>query len=414
MAAPTYIQANTGATDATGAFTFTGAVGTAGDLTIIDIFVDGTGAISWGTLSATNISALDGTANTWTLVGTFNAGDPTAAQRRIYMGRRTSASAPTFTGSANTSGDDLYARMYDFRNVSAGTTLATVIENVTAGSTVTEVGTSATASDASVTVLGVDRLALNFVGVNDDNAISVFSGETGGDWVQQTTYAESGGTDAAISIQTSYVGPLSITYDTSTTAGALPIQGETGFDEMQAQSFSVASDVTISTVTVTLGKQGTPADDVICEIQADSAGAPSGVALGSASVSASTLTAFSVSTSFSMSLALTASTTYWMVLSRSGARDESNYARVDRSGASVYSGGVRSTSNSGVWTNDTQDLYMALQAASSTVINGGTGSIVASDAWGVTGFALIGTTPASTDTYENRYYLQSVNRASVY
>ena len=102
----------------------------------------------------------------------------------------------------NIGGNDIYVRVYEFTNVSTGTTLATVIENSTAGNATNGVDTSATASDTAVTTLGPDRLALNFVAVNDDNAISAFTGETGGDWTLAVApYAESTGTDGAIGLQ---------------------------------------------------------------------------------------------------------------------------------------------------------------------------------------------------------------------
>ena len=199
MAAPTYVQASTGTTDATGAFTFTGvASGTIGDVCVLHIVIDGTGAISWGTLGGANIQDLAGTASTWTLVGTFNIGSPTTAQQRVYMGRRTSAgSAPTFTASANTSGDDVYGRMYEFTNVSTGTTLATVIENSSAGSTNTTVGLSGTPPIPYVTTLGDDRLALIFYGGNDDVTPDNFSSSTEFNLVT-AAYAEAGGTDAVL------------------------------------------------------------------------------------------------------------------------------------------------------------------------------------------------------------------------
>jgi hypothetical protein len=84
-----------------------------------------------------------------------------------------------------------------FYNVSTGTTLASVIENGTAGATVNVTGTSNTAADASVQTLGPDRLALNFLAINDDNAFAGFTGQSGGTWTLGHTVAEASGTDGA-------------------------------------------------------------------------------------------------------------------------------------------------------------------------------------------------------------------------
>jgi hypothetical protein len=281
VAAPSYVQASTGATDATGAFTFTGvATGTIGDLVILQIFVDGAVAIGWGTLSASNINALDGTANTWTFVGTFaHAG---ICQQRIYLGRRTSASsAPTFVTTANTSGDDVYGRMYEFTNVSAGTALATVIEN---------------------------GAALDFLE----------------------------GT------------------------GSTPISGATGTSEMVAQSFVSPGAVTLKELGLHLGKQSSPVDNTVIEIQTDSAGHPSGSVVGTVATRASsTFNASFAYEMFSCSIALSASTTYWIVVRRDGARDTTNF--ISWATASVaYPNGAGQVMASGTWGADTTDKSFVL------------------------------------------------------
>lgn len=393
MSAPFFVQASTGATDATGAFTFTGtAVGTVGDIVILHIVVDGTGAISWGTLSATNINALDGTANTWTLIGTFNIGSATNAQHRLYIGRRTSASsAPTFTTTANTSGDDVYGRMYDFGGVSAGTTLATVIENSSAGGTASEVGTSATIADAGVTTLGSDRLALNFVGGNDDNLIDTFAGMTGGVWAEAVAeYAEAGGTDAVLQLQVSHLGEVE-SGGTFTNAGG---QFGSNTQEQQAQSFVAPSTASTWTVVVYLGIGGSPTDDVVIALQADSSGSPSGVDLGVSGSLDVTVAAFR-GFQGTISASLTSGNTYWIVLRRTGALSDTNNYNVLNGG--VYSGGERKIFDSPTWSaSGGTDMTFAVHAGSAFdagTINGGTdGWADATDGWGTVGFALIGTT----------------------
>lgn len=209
MAAPTFVQASAGAADATGAFSFTGsAVGTIGDLVILHIVIDGFQGRSWGTESGTNINKLDGTAG-WTdlaltqgIISVFFAGTGNV-QQVLLAGRRTSASAaPTFSATANVSGDDVYGRMYEFTNVSTGTDYTTVIENGTAGNIDDAGAASTTVSDVAVTTLGPDRLALNFVGLADDAmGLAAFAGETGGDWTLATAiYETATGTDATVGL----------------------------------------------------------------------------------------------------------------------------------------------------------------------------------------------------------------------
>jgi hypothetical protein len=196
MAAPGFEGVLAGATDAGGAWTYA-AGGAVGNVIIFQVLQDGAtaGAV---TLTATvAIVALDGTANAMTYVGAFQVGGTSLAIQHLWVGRISAAGAKSISGGNSTS-EDLYMRAYEFNTVSTGTTLATVIENVTAAATTTSEGTSATASDASVTTIGPDRLALNFLAINDDNAFAGFSGESGGPWTNLAGYADAGGTDGAV------------------------------------------------------------------------------------------------------------------------------------------------------------------------------------------------------------------------
>jgi hypothetical protein len=198
---PSYVNASTGTTDATGAWTHTSAApAAAGNILIVQALQDGTAA-DVSITSVTNAEDLAGTDNTLTSIGEFAVGSGPNASQHLWIGRALSTSAMVITG-ANAGGDDVYVRVYEFANINTGTALTDVIENASAGATVNSSGTSATASDAGVTTLGSNRLALNFVAVNDDNAISEFTGESGGDWALAVSpYAASGGTDGAIALQ---------------------------------------------------------------------------------------------------------------------------------------------------------------------------------------------------------------------
>jgi hypothetical protein len=386
MAAPTYIAASTGATSASGNWTATcHAPGAAGRVLILQVLQDGT-ATSPAFTSATNIEDLAGTDNQWTSIGEFNVGSGPNASQHLWIGRSLSTSAPTFTG-ANAGGDDLYWRYYEFTNVNTGTAITDVIENSTAGSTVNSAGTSATASDAGVTTLGADRLALDFIAVNDDNAIAAFTGETGGDWAIATAaYATATGTDGAIQLQTS-----ALAYSASTGGSTAAIWGATGTNEQAAQSFAVTAAGTLSAVVLNVRKYLSPTDDLVVELQADASGVPSGTALTSASISGTALTTTPTSTTFTLAYGLSVAT-YWVVLRRTGARDFDNaYGAEMSTGAGPYAGGSTATRASGTWSTGSNDLVFSARM-STTTIDGGTASITDSDAWGVVGFALIGTT----------------------
>lgn len=220
---------------------------------ILTIVQDGTTASTVTLDSATNIENLAGTDNAWTFIGTFNIGSPTSALHHLWIGRTINTSAPTATGSNGTS-EDLYATFWHFSDVSAGTTLATVIENGTAGGTANGVGTGTAISDTAVTTLGPDRLALNFIGVDDDVAIiGSFSGETGGDWDNVAFDNESSGTDGAEGIYRA----------TMATAGT--IDGGTG--TMSTGGWGIVGFALIGTTVATAGLDKLPPNPKFVEMR---------------------------------------------------------------------------------------------------------------------------------------------------
>ena len=395
MAAPSFVAASTGSTDSTGPWTATcHAPAAAGNLIILQFLQDGNNASPPTVTSVTNIEKLDGTdGNMENLFGSGSqlVGGTGEARQWLFVGRSLSTSAPVVTG-ANAGGDDVYWRFYEFRDVSTGTTVATIAENITAANFLNSAGTTNTASDAAVTTLGPDRLALNFVAVNDDNAISAFTGETGGDWTLATApYADSGGTDGAIALQKSWIG------NSLTASGASTyelIYGGSGTFEQRAQSFTSAGGETLKGVRVYVAPTGSPTDGWTIELQSDASGLPSGAVLASATGVVGDYTALPDYT--------LAAGTYWIVFRRNGARDTSNYYSIQITDASSLAGAGTATRSSGTWGSaSTRDFNMVLQFNSSTAatIDGGSGSIVDSDAWGVVGFALIGTTVSGPTEY---------------
>lgn len=198
MAAPTFVQTSTGATDAGGAWFFTPSSSVArGNIVIAHILQDGSTSGAVARTGQTFVTDLAG-ASGWTFIGEFAVGNPTAALQHLWIGRASTTAQPAGISGTNSTSEDLYMNVYEFADCSAGTTLATVIENSTAGSTANGVGTSNTASDTAVTTLSVDRLALNFLGINDDNPFAGFTGQSGGTWVTRSSYADASGTDGAI------------------------------------------------------------------------------------------------------------------------------------------------------------------------------------------------------------------------
>lgn len=284
---------------------------------------------------------------------------------------------------------------------SLGTTIHALVSG-TAGTAAYHSATTGTISDVAVTTLGPDRLALNFVGINDDNAIPVLSQATGQGWAEPTIeYADATGTDASIGIQGAW--PASIS---SGPGGGLLSVGAGTTTEKQAQQFTTSVALTITDVTFTVLKSGAPADNLIIEIQSDSAGVPSGSVVGTATVAASTLTTSLLTYRVSLSASLSAATTYHLVFSRSGALNGAQFYQIGTgsSDSLTDAGWGTETYTTGAWSEtSTNELSFALHTATDisagATIDGGTATNVdATDGWGVVGFALIGTTVVAEST----------------
>lgn len=204
MSAPTWVQSSAGTVLTTGSTTVSLAGVTVGNVIIFQNLSDGTAGPQHPTVSDSSLENLAGTNNAITfLTGTTaneEVGNPTAAYQRLSIGR---AKATTVNINIATTGDDAYIVIHEFADVSAGATLADVIENGTAGGLTHEDGTSTSVADAAVTTLGPDRLALNFVGINDDaTGIAAFTGMTGGTWAMPKSFESSTGTDGTAALMT--------------------------------------------------------------------------------------------------------------------------------------------------------------------------------------------------------------------
>jgi hypothetical protein len=196
MSAPSFVQAGAGwvSTGASASGSITGV--TVGNFIILQTFEDGAGN-NISLSAVTGVENLQGSDNFLEQMGPW--GNSSNGWMNLWMGR---ALATTVSCTINTPGADGYARFYEIASVTAGSYAVDILENSTAGTFVKGEGTVLTISDVAVTTLGADRLALNFVAVDDDNALDPFAGETGGDWTEAVAeYATATGTDAALGLQ---------------------------------------------------------------------------------------------------------------------------------------------------------------------------------------------------------------------
>lgn len=168
-----------------------------GNLIVLDYHTSG-GASTLG--SITNIENLAGTDNAMTELsaGGFSLGS--GGGRHVWLGRAMATGAVSLTLTTN-AGADNFARLYEFTNTSAGTTLATVVEHGAATFS-QQNGTSTTIQDADVTTVASHRLACNFPAISNDETMASFTGETGSDWTLATSFVSSEGTTGAIGLQT--------------------------------------------------------------------------------------------------------------------------------------------------------------------------------------------------------------------
>jgi hypothetical protein len=135
--------------------------------------------------------------------------------------------------------------------------------------------------------------------------------------------------------------------------GSAAIQGGTGTTQAQAQSFTGFT--SLSGVVLTLAKTGTPADNLVVDLVSTLDGS----SLATVSIAGSSLTTTLTLTTCTFTVpatGLTAGNTYYIQLTRSGARDTSNYYRVSAGGTSSYSGGAEWVNNSGSWTENSYDF----------------------------------------------------------
>lgn len=259
------------------------------------------------------------------------------------------------------------------------------------GGVINWAATGASVNDTPVVTVGPDRLALNLVAINDDNAISDFTNETGGDWTLAVAgYAESSGTDGAIGLEIAKPGQA-LSY-TGRTSPHDYIYGGTGTSEQSAQSFMTPNvqNITLYKAQLWLVKTGSPTDNVLIDVQTDASGSPSGTALDTYTYSAASLdTVGKLVGATDLAIRLSPNTKYWIVVRRSGARDTTNCFFTTTMLTGDYANGDSKWRDNGTWSLGLYDHAFALGLAYQTTIDGGSFTQAdGTDGWGVVGFAL--------------------------
>lgn len=203
MAVPVFVQAGTGMalTTGTGTVSLTGCV--ADNVVMLHAVIDGT-TFDLGFGNVVNVTSAFSNDFDDIITG-GQIGSPQTASSIVKIGRVVANGTCSADFTVGASGEDIFARMYEFSGVAAGTVLANLVENVGGvGGIYTQVADSSTSvGDASVVTGGPARLALAFVGIDDDQAVGSFTGETGGDWTEAVAeFASATGTQACLQLQT--------------------------------------------------------------------------------------------------------------------------------------------------------------------------------------------------------------------
>lgn len=239
MAVPTFVGAGSGVTITTGTATVSKTGCTANNLIFLHFISDGT-AQDYSRGNRVNMLNLAGNVGDDNLINGAGIGLTAVSTHNIFVTRVTADGTCSVDLTVGASGEDLFARLYEFSLVFAGTTLNQIREaqsDVSANATTT-------LDNTPVTTTASDRLACNFIGVNSTTSVASFTGETGGDWTMAVTEYQGGGTIGTIALQTAAMPTVgTITGGTATiTSGAT---GNVGF----ALIPSILSSATVAWIT---------------------------------------------------------------------------------------------------------------------------------------------------------------------
>lgn len=158
-----------------------------------------------------------------------------------------------------------------------------------------------------------------------------------------------------------------VVYQGNAGGGSQGLQGASGSSELLAQDFKVTSPISLSKVRLLLNKSGTPTDNIVMDIVASLDGTP----IETVTVAASSVPASGsawVDFVFTKDTVLSANTTYYIQLHRSGARDTVNRVNWALSSSSVYADGQGWVKGTGSWAGQSWDFAFRVSDVPGTIL----------------------------------------------
>lgn len=157
--------------------------------------------------------------------------------------------------------------------------------------------------------------------------------------------------------------------------------GTTGNSNRTAQEITTTAAGTVSSLTYSLDANNGPSDSVVISIYTDSGGHPGTLVAASNPVAGSTMSdqvsgPAPVTFTFSSPVSLDASTAYWLVASRTGGRNTSQYYETGGSGSGNIAGFMwnyesisiwYSVSSGGAWDNVSLDVTVPSSGGSNSM-----------------------------------------------
>ena len=197
MAVPAFLGAGPGVTITTGTGTVSKTGCTEGNLLVLQVYCDGL-TDDWDIGNYVNTKTLAGASG---LTFITNQVCGATATFSVFFGRATADGICSVDVIVGAAGEDLVCRMYEFSGITSVHTAARILDLAEAAG---NAGTSTAVGHATHTTHGDDRLVIELNGINAAQAVSSFSGETGGDYTLETEYQGSG-TVGTIALQTALI-----------------------------------------------------------------------------------------------------------------------------------------------------------------------------------------------------------------
>jgi hypothetical protein len=184
----------------------------------------------------------------------------------------------------------------------------------------------------------------------EDGMMDAFEDETGVDTATSTNESYDSSNDI---YQPSLTDVSEILYYNGDVNGR-PVYGTGGTYEKIAQSFTLDESITCKKLVLRLLKGGSPTDNFIIRIETNNAGSPSGNLVDASATKTYACSTLAGSVAdytieFPAAFSLSASTLYWIVMSRSGVRDTSNYPAWFGMDPGIYADGSWQPMASGSW-----------------------------------------------------------------